>query len=87
MSLPKRLARAFAAMFWYSKGVLLVGYWTMCALYAGVLILAPLIPHLAQPLPLVVFCRGMLEAAPASFAAAAAAAFLTDLVAKGDFGQ
>lgn len=87
MSLPQRLADAFSAMFWYSKGVLRVGYWTMCALYLGVLILSFVIPHLAQPFPMVVFCRGMLEAAPASFVAAAAAAFITDLAAKGDFGQ
>ncbi|HIY07773.1 MAG TPA: hypothetical protein H9680_00370 [Firmicutes bacterium] len=87
MSFPHRLADAFSAMFWYSKGVLQVGYWTMCGLYTAVLLLAPWIPTLVQPLPLAVFCRGLLEAAPATFAAAVAAALLIDLVAKGDLGQ
>ena len=42
MSFPHRLADAFSAMFWYSKGVLQVGYWTMCGLYTAV---HPMLPE------------------------------------------
>lgn len=81
-----RLAFQWRRSFWFSRLLVRIGFYTMIGYYITVLFATFLLPGSANPILLLEIGHGLLEAAPASFAAAVAAAVICDLVAKYDYG-